>query len=810
MKRFLYRPVTAATLVAALGLLTLGAVSVPQRAAVRPDQLASIRAAQPALVARAVQHLESRRSELGIGEQGGFQVRNAFTNSRGQVVARMSQTHAGVRVWGGEAIVHVLPGGELRTQTGDVRPGIVLTGEPAVTADQALAVARARFAAKGPLARPAKVEKVVFPTALTGGLALRWDAEHRPTIDRAMSVLHATPRAAQVWAWEVTLGTMNRPDGLREVRYVVDGSTGAILHISNGVKALTDYPMPTASPAPGTGTGLYAGSVDLATSVDEGGMNWLWDQTRGTAPLPYFRDIGTYYGYPGATTGLMVLYQDGFNYDPLYGDNTNFFSSAASSWGDGAPYLGVPNDANGQTAAVDAQSAATKTWDMFQLMFGRNGPDGQGTSVAVIVHPVDGMTGLPYDGSFFNNNFLFLGDRPDPANPGQWMPYAEPDVVGHEMSHGVVRSTAQLDGPSYAPESPALAEAFCDAMGEAVEAFVYGTPRADQWGTPLLPVDGNDWSIGARMTRGAPFRFLQKPSRDGASLDSWFEGIGMADPQFASGPLNRAFYFLAQGTSTRPGDAASSPYLPGGMTGVGIHAAAHIWFTMVTEYLGNVSGYTDARAAALAAARELYGAGSNEEFAVMNAFAAINVGEAPGQAPRTHVSLPLLIDRGFFYTDRPWYRYWPIVGRGTTVRLNADVSNNEDKRIDWKLGTPFASTGTKFEAGGTIGEDGRWQVPLRMGWHGMTAVSAADPLQYATTGVFLINMDNDDDGETDAVDMGGIALGWMLGPLSGGVIPNPSANSVFYNIYWVDDEDVGAFHQGFSHAFPVPAPAAAH
>ncbi|HMK71894.1 MAG TPA: hypothetical protein VK454_01070, partial [Myxococcaceae bacterium] len=261
---------TAAAAVLALG--ALGAASVPQRTAVRPDQLASIRAAQPALVQRAVQNLEGRRSELGIGEQGGFQVRNAFTNTRGQVVARMDQTHAGARVWGGEAIVHVLPTGDLRTQTQGVRRGIVLTGQPAIDADQALAVAQRHFAARGPLARPAQVEKVVFPTELTGGIAVRYDAQHRPVLDRGMTVLHAVPGAAHVWAYEVTLGTMNREDGVRELRYVVDGSTGAVLHVSNQVKSLASYPMPSATPTPGTGTGLYTGSATLDTSVDENGM----------------------------------------------------------------------------------------------------------------------------------------------------------------------------------------------------------------------------------------------------------------------------------------------------------------------------------------------------------------------------------------------------------------------------------------------------------------------------------------------------------------------------------------------------------
>ncbi len=480
MKHFL-----GSGLLALLGLLGLGATSVSRQAQLRPEQLASIRAAQPALVQTAARHLEGLRSTLGLGVQGGFQLRNAFTNTRGQVVARMNQTHDGVRVFGGEAIVHVLPGGEIRTQTGGVRPGITLGGQPALSPEQALAAARTRFGARGPLSH-SRVEKVVFPTELTGGIAVGFDAEHRPQIDRALSVTHAAPRAAHVWAYEVTLGTRNAQDGVRELRYVVDGATGAILHVSNQVKSLTDYPLPGASTSQVTATGLYTGAVNLDASVDENGLSWLWDQTRGTAPLPFLRDIGAS-GYPGASTGLMMLYQDGLNFDPNWNDPYNFFSNAAGTFGDGAPYQGVPWDANGQTAAVDAQVAASKAWDLYQ-MFGRNGPDGLGTSVGVIVHEVNWQTGGPLEGAFFNNSYLILGDHADPAHPTDLMPYTEADVVGHEMSHGVVLSTAQLNGPFFGNESMGIAEAFCDAMGEATEALLYGTPLTDDFGTPRDPV----------------------------------------------------------------------------------------------------------------------------------------------------------------------------------------------------------------------------------------------------------------------------------------------------------------------------------
>jgi Zn-dependent metalloprotease len=108
---------------------------------------------------------------------------------------------------------------------------------------------------------------------------------------------------------------------------------------------------------------------------------------------------------------------------------------------------------------VDAQVAASKAWDLYQ-MFGRNGPDGLGTSVGVIVNELNWQTGRPLEGAFFNNSYLILGDHADPAHPTELMSFAEADVVGHEMSHGVVQST-QLNGPNFGNESLGIAEAFC-------------------------------------------------------------------------------------------------------------------------------------------------------------------------------------------------------------------------------------------------------------------------------------------------------------------------------------------------------------
>jgi Zn-dependent metalloprotease len=811
MSCFRRRPLLATAFLAPLAFVAMGALPVRSPSALAPAQVAAIRQGQPAQVQRVVDSLNGRRGELGLGQEGSFQPRHAFTNAEGVVVARVSQTFSGHRVWGAEAVASVLPSGQIVTQTTAVRPGVALKGEPTVTAAQAKAIALKSFAAKGALAVPASVERVVFPSAATGGIAARWDTvKGRPVIDRTFTVLARPPTAPYVWAWEVKATTFNAKDGVRAASYVVDGNTGSILHKSNELHALDVLPPPDATATTGTGNGLFAGTVPIDVSVDSGGLYWFWDQTRGFNANPYLLSQATNNGYTGPTTGLMVLYEAHPAVDTNdFADFDNVeFQSPTGTFGDGARYLGRGNEGlpNGQTTGVDSHFAMSRNWDFFQDVFGIQGVDGTGSSAIIQSHIMGrdpNGNPVPLDTAYFVSGLctMFLGDGTYPGDPNGTLPYAEVDVVAHEMVHGIIDVTAGLFGDSDLSEAPALAEGISDALGEAAEAFAYGPPTTDQYGTPMTPASGNDWGVATRVHQGTPLRYFKKPSVDGISQDNWFEGLGMTDMHYGNGPLNRAFYFLSNGASADSSHDDYSPYLPGGMTGVGIDHAARIWFRMVTEYLGPVSEYPDARAAALSAAQELFGPDSKEAAAIMNAFAAINVGEAPGQLPRTHVSFPVRHTSGYIYDNYPQFRRMPVLGRGTVVTLHADVTHNDDTRVQWTAGTPFL--GTRYEGGGIVDEQGRWHTPMRMDWHGVTATSVADPLEYAVSGAFLLNMDTDDDGDNDAIDMGGIAMSWGLGFNING------ANSVFLEPFVIDD-DIAFFHEMMNNAYAVTPPSPAN
>jgi Zn-dependent metalloprotease len=101
------------------------------------------------------------------------------------------------------------------------------------------------------------------------------------------------------------------------------------------------------------------------------------------------------------------------------------------------------------------------------------------------------------------------------------------------------------------------------------------------------------------------------------------------DVHYSSGPNNRMFYFLSQGSNAGKSSDFSSKYLiktPLAMTGIGSDKAYRIWFKSLTTKFTSSTNYADARAKMIQSAQELYGVGSKEDKAVQRAYAAINVG----------------------------------------------------------------------------------------------------------------------------------------------------------------------------------------
>ncbi|HET7325646.1 MAG TPA: M4 family metallopeptidase [Nocardioidaceae bacterium] len=387
-------------------------------------------------------------------------------------------------------------------------------------------------------------------------------------------------------AWETVVGDV-ASDHERRVVYT-DARTGAL------VRAFSDI-----QHAKGTGKSLYSGTVTLQTQKPAHKRYRLRDNTRG---------------------GLRTS-------DARNSDNQSamgrLFTDADNLWGNG-------RRSSRQSAAVDAQFGAAKTWDFFKSRFNRNGIRGDGVGSLSRVH-----FGTGFDNAFWDDNCFCMtyGD-----GGSTFRPLVSLDVAGHEMTHGVTSHTAGL---IYFGESGGLNEATSDIFGAMVE---FSANRK---------TDRGDYYIGEKITKVAPgvLRRMDRPSADGFSYNCYNATMGRDDVHFTSGPANHFFYLLAEGSGAKVigGRQHNSPTCNGARTrGIGRGAAANIWYRALNVYMTSTTDYRDARDATVRAARDLYGATSTQCAAVTRSWKAVSVpqqnytcaGVVPGPSGANRVSNP--------------------------------------------------------------------------------------------------------------------------------------------------------------------------
>ena len=792
------------TLGVALSLLSAGALAANPLPA--PDSR------------RVAQAISSARESAGTD----LVARTSLVNARKTTIVHAMQTWQGHRVWGAEAVVHAEATGRTRIAASSIGQTPQPAGTATLTQDQAVAVARKALGLKG-TSRPPKAELVVFPTKYRGDIKFAWDAASKQyRLDRPNSVIGVAPTDPYVWAWEVEIFAKNQIDGLRDMKYVVDARTGAVLRVDTCLQTLApaNPPLLTSSDVPvmGSGNSQYSGTVPLSTTQRADGTYMMVDQTRGTLWNPWLHDnfwdsdgnpiLGPD-GNPVSVIGLQTMtetHEGDFN-DFTFAASYHWFDENPTNiWGDGTQFVMYPyggeTSVNGQTAAVDAHWGMATTWDFYRNVFGRDGVDNLGTSLVSEVH-VLGPLGTYYDnafwdtssmGMFYSDGTLNIGVDPNAGgptlpNPAGANSLTEIDIIGHEMTHGV---TAYSSGLVYDGESGGINESTSDFMGSMVEAYSTRPAGADS----TVPETGTDWLMGAKVS-SVPLRSMINPNSDGLSPNYWYSGIEYLDVHYSSGPLNRFFYFLSQGASGDASSQAYSSYLPGGMAGIGNDKAARIWYTAMTEFLTPVAKYADARTAGIGAATELYGDGSAEVLAVKSAFAAINVGSVD-DTPRISITFAITQPDGSLFNpdgDGTLARM-PIVAMGTTVQLAADVENSDDTSVTWKLGgMPGDFNNPGFQkVGGKVGPDGTWTPDNLWGFHSMTVVSNADPKEFAEGAIWVVDGDADADDEFDAIDLGAVALSWGLNEWAN------ASHSIVLDTY-VDSFDVEAISQAFKNAY---------
>ncbi|MFL6632481.1 MAG: M4 family metallopeptidase [Massilia sp.] len=580
-------------LLASFGALSLTVV-VPAGAA-GPGTMSPAVAASPQLNAALLAQLDARRAARGLDARHGYAIVARHPGAQGTQVARVAHTYKGVRIFGFESVLVLDANGKIVSESDSEQranfvkadtagPGTDFSVVPAISSKAAIDAALASLGTSARHETPPSAELIIWPAMRT---------ERLPDVrDKQEQDLNALDVQDVVDHYELAYLVHTRMViGDKPVYHdtIVSARDGSILAQWNMLQTVT-----------GVGHSQYNGDVPINTTLADGKYKMV-DDTRGT----------------GGTFGAMAITNanHGTSAGSVYVNDTN-------TWGDGKQYVsgGPTTNANGQTAAVNAMWGLMNTYDTMKNVFNWLSLDGHNTATYIAAH-----VNTAYDNAYYSDTCrcMFIGDGASFNSLGSI------DVIGHEMGHGVTAATSNL---TYSGESGGLNESSSDINGEAVEAYARGGGKGDS-----IPLTGNDWVLGKEISKsGTPLRWMVRPSKDGSSPDAWSNSIKRLDVHYSSGPNNRMFYFLAQGSNADKSGDDYSKYLvktPAAMTGVGLDKAYRIWFRANTTRFTSSTNYADARAKMIEAAGELYGKSGKEVIAVQRAYAAINVGADVDEAP---------------------------------------------------------------------------------------------------------------------------------------------------------------------------------
>ena len=534
----------------------------------------SVAAINQAAIDRALAAIHQNPTATRLSASDTFTARSLTVDRNGVEHMHMDRSYKGLRVIGGDLVVHSKATGTFKSASLTIAKPINVGTTPTLSSSTAITNAGVDF-------------------------GTQFDAV--PTARLVVYARRATPKLA----YDVLYSGQAKDKTPILMHYYVDAATGAILDKSNDIETGTlpgtGYPTgnlpppPNNTPAIGQGNSLYAGVVTLNTQWNATRRVYeMKDSTRGGT---YITDIGN--GYRGA--GTLVV----------DGDN---------KWGNGALTDRV-------STAVDAAHGFALTWDFYKDNFGRLGIAGDGVGAYGAVHYANG-----YNNAFWNNQCFCMsfGDG-DGVN---LHPLVAIDVMGHEVSHGVTAATAGL---LYSSETGGLNEANSDIMGTMVEHFANNAKQPPNYiigDTLYINPDPTRkairWMFKPHLDGISPDCY---PSATNPSNGITLPNFKAMDVHYSSGVANHFFYLLAEGAVVPAGFGAGTSANLGpsdlvcngntGLAGIGRDKAQQIWYLALTTYMTSNTDYAGAKTATLNAAADLYGAGSAEQNAVVAAWAAV-------------------------------------------------------------------------------------------------------------------------------------------------------------------------------------------
>lgn len=333
-------------------------------------------------------------------------------------------------------------------------------------------------------------------------------------------------------------------------------------------------------------TGKILQTIDLLCSIDGPKTATATDLNNQSRSINTYQKGSSYY-LIDASKSMFNAGQSAIPNDPvgavwtINANNTDAtsvtqVSSGSNSWSD--------------KSSVSAHYNAGLAFDYYKNTFNRNSINGSGGTIISVINVTD--NGSSMENAYWNGQAMFYGNGGSAFKPLA----GALDVAGHELTHGVVSNSANLE---YKGQSGAINESMADIFGAMI--------------------DRDDWKMGEDVVKTTVFksgalRDLQDPHNGGTSLsNNGYQPAKMSEfytgtqdnggVHINSGIVNKAYYLIA--------------------TAIGKDKAEKMYYRALTVYLTSKSQFLDLRYAAEKSASDLYGA--TELAAVKSAFDQVEI-----------------------------------------------------------------------------------------------------------------------------------------------------------------------------------------
>lgn len=473
-----------------------------------------------------------------------FRIKDIWTDELSHTHIRLDQYHQGIKVYGAQIIIHGR-NDRLALQNGQYAMSKKLPVNSGVQID----LAKAEKIVKGKLKN---YHTSIDPLKSIGlnQMPERWDTE----------LVYFEVEG------EFTLAYHSRvyPNLGEHFEYFVDAQTGKVIRYFSTICAFHNHDhneeqytntTPPDGPAVGSASDL-AGSTRTINTYELNNTFFLIDASR---------DMFSNQNSVLPDDPVGVIWTIDLNNTSPINENAQYSHvvSGDNAWFD-------------SPEGVSAHYNAGKAYDYFKQVHNREAITGTGQNIISFINVAD-EDGSSLGNAFWNGLGIYYGNGDNAFfSLGRAL-----DVAGHEMSHGVIQSTANLE---YFGESGAINESFADVFGSMI--------------------DRDDWLIGEDVVKSSAFpsgalRSMSDP-HNGAATGDFGRGwqpknvneqyTGSEDNggvHINSGIPNHAFYLLANS--------------------IGKDKAENIYYRALTTYLTRSSGFKELRFAVQKAAEDLYG-----------------------------------------------------------------------------------------------------------------------------------------------------------------------------------------------------------